>query len=272
MSGAEPDAPGEGDRAASVPPPPMGRAALTRVAIAFALAAVIVFLLGISTGTPSNRGAPRTLETEPAEGATLAATYGERMADGARGPDRRQRGAFDMLVEDRPPPSTALATDDERAAEVARRARLRAYDGAPPRIPHPVAQRTLPECLACHADGMRVAGHSAPEMPHASLTSCVQCHVVDGGSGPRGLAGLTGGPPADTSFVGRVAPLRGERAWAGAPPTVPHPTRMREDCVTCHGTLSTGIGSPHLDRQSCLQCHATSAALERPARAGRVTP
>lgn len=224
--------------------------------IAIVIAAVAVYGLGVARMPPDPRTTGPIVHHEDE-----VATYGERMA-GERGPDERERAAFAWLVRDRPAGSVELATDAERRAELDRRALLRAYDGAPPRIPHPVPERGEPECLACHEDGMRVAGRTAPAMPHATLLSCVQCHVMDAPRAPRGASGLESGPPLTGTFVGAAAPARGPRAWAGAPPGMPHRVRMREDCASCHGTLSTGIGSPHLERLVCTQCHAPSAELD----------
>lgn len=161
--------------------------------------------------------------------------------------------------------------DAQRAAALARRAERRAYDGAPPTVPHPVTQLGAPPCLTCHRAGMDVAGRLAPAMPHGELGSCLQCHVVSGAPMPGET--LAGGPPTENSFRGLEAPLRGERASAVAPPVVPHPTVMRERCASCHGVLSSGVRSTHPWRESCLQCHAPSAALDqRPAPAQEAAP
>ncbi|HRC56557.1 MAG TPA: hypothetical protein PKU97_11575, partial [Kofleriaceae bacterium] len=69
---------------------------------------------------------------------------------------------------------------------------------------------------------------------------------------------------ADSAFVGLPAPGRGERAWPGAPPTIPHTTWMRERCDSCHGVWgASGLRSTHPWRQSCTQCHAPAAALDQ---------
>lgn len=163
-------------------------------------------------------------------------------------------------------------TDDARRADaLARRALRRAYDGAPPTVPHPVDQGAFPACLNCHRSGMDVAGRVAPAMPHGDLGSCLQCHVVS----ERPMAGepVGGGPPADNSFEGLRPPLRGERAWLIAPPTIPHSTVMRGRCESCHGVLSQGIRSTHPWRESCAQCHAPSAELDqRPQATAAVVP
>jgi cytochrome c-type protein NapB len=143
---------------------------------------------------------------------------------------------------------------------IADRAALRAYDGAPPRIPHPVRQDSAPECLACHEDGLRFRGLLAPAMSHTSLTSCTQCHVVEEAPMPGGQD-LPADPRAvGNSFAGLPSPDQGPRAWDIAPPQIPHRTFMRERCESCHGVNGRdAIRSSHPYRQSCEQCHAASA-------------
>ena len=68
-----------------------------------------------------------------------------------------------------------VATAD---AEREARSTRRAWEGAPPTVPHRVEQMALPDCLACHEHGARVAGKVAPPMLHPLRPSCVQCHVV----------------------------------------------------------------------------------------------
>lgn len=160
----------------------------------------------------------------------------------------------------------AVVTDDQRAEALAARARRRAYDGAPPTIPHPIAQQAWPNCMTCHGEGLRVAAQTAPAICHTTMQSCVQCHVVANGPVP-------GAPPVsevggENTFAGLGAPARGERAWPGAPPTIPHATAMRPRCESCHGVYALGLRTSHPWRQSCTQCHGPSAALDqRPALA-----
>lgn len=150
-------------------------------------------------------------------------------------------------------------TDEERALAVAARRERRAYDGAPPTVPHDVGQREPSGCLVCHERGANVAGRIAPPISHARYTSCLQCHVVS--SAPRPLRASDAGPEND--FVGN-AWGKGTRAWAGAPPTIPHPTWMRAECTSCHGPAGKlGLRSTHPWRASCQQCHAPGAALDQ---------
>ena len=151
-------------------------------------------------------------------------------------------------------------------AALATRAARRAYDGAPPTIPHPVDTGGYPECLACHEQGLKLRGHTAPAIPHDQLTSCTQCHVQAVTSVPSG--GVEGpGPDAwDNAFVGLASPERGPRAWSVAPPQIPHTTWMRSNCLGCHGVNgSSPMRSDHPSRESCTQCHA-SPSEGKPAR------
>ncbi len=142
------------------------------------------------------------------------------------------------------------------SAEAARddRARRRAFDGAPPVVPHPVRPGGAPECVACHLDGFALAGRRASVIPHRIFASCTQCHVS---SAPSLGVAAGGGPAAvPTSFVGLASSGAGETAYEGAPPAVPHSTWMRERCDSCHGADGrAALKTPHKERRSCLQCH-----------------
>jgi cytochrome c-type protein NapB len=153
-------------------------------------------------------------------------------------------------------------TDADTAQALASRASRRAYDGAPPTIPHAVAEQAAPACLSCHQAGAHFAGRAAPAMSHEPFQSCVQCHAPT-----RAESTSTQGPPPFVSpgsdFEGR-SPERGARAWVGAPPTIPHAEQMRSRCESCHGVFGKlGMRSTHPWRQNCRQCHAPSAELDR---------
>ena len=140
-----------------------------------------------------------------------------------------------------------------RGASLARRAESRAYDGAPPTIPHAVDQTSAGACLACHGEGLLVDGHLAPRISHEPFASCTQCHV--GASGPPGSVATA----VDNGFEGLGSPGTGGRAWPGAPPTIPHGTWLRDDCASCHGVTGwPGLRTTHPDRHQCVQCHAPS--------------
>jgi nitrate reductase (cytochrome), electron transfer subunit len=206
--------------------------------------------------------------TVPVPAATNAATdgvepalrYGE-LRGTRRGPNGwMYRSVDEDLVADLPPAAElSNETDADRERVIAERAKLRAYDGAPPSVPHAVTQQTM-DCAACHVRGAVVGDKLAPRMSHAMHVSCTQCHVPV--ADPRPLQPLI--PTPENDFVGMAAPLRGERAWAGAPPTIPHTTQMRSECNSCHGPGGkVGLRTPHPMRTSCTQCHTPSAWLDQ---------
>jgi cytochrome c-type protein NapB len=137
------------------------------------------------------------------------------------------------------------------------RAERRAYEGAPPVIPHgPLG----PSCTVCHADTARdVPGVGlAPPNPHrktpglSDAARCQQCHVFQ----------ATREVLVANQFRPRLQDLRrGERLYAGAPPVVPHGLFLREDCVACHAGPAgrPEIRCSHPERVNCLQCHARTA-------------
>jgi cytochrome c-type protein NapB len=167
-----------------------------------------------------------------------------------------------------PAPVVAAAltnvTEEQRLEAIAQRQARRAFDGAPPIVPHPVPQDSTAACLACHSHGLAVKDRIASKISHAPYGSCTQCHVpARTGPGLTTDAALLAAL-ADNVFSGAVAATKGERAWPGAPPTIPHGTLMRSDCNSCHGPAGLhGLRTPHPERQSCTQCHAPDAAHDQ---------
>lgn len=136
------------------------------------------------------------------------------------------------------------------------RAGRRAYDGAPPVVPHGAMGM---DCIACHNErGMHVDGVGfAPPSPHeataglSSISNCEQCHVQK----------LTDEVFVASAFVGMPQDLRsGSRAYEGAPPVMPHGVLMRENCAACHSgpAAREEIRTSHPERANCLQCHPVS--------------
>lgn len=226
--------------------------------------AAVGFFSGISGERRDIHGPPsdEVLASTPAPGYAELRTL-------RRGPNASlYAGAFERFAARVPavlaevPPQT----EAQHLAVLEARARTRAYDGAPPTIPHAVDGKSTFECLACHEKGAMVAGKRAPAMSHERHDSCTQCHVAPGGPPSPPPAPLT-----SSTFVGRPPIARGTRAWAGAPPTIPHSTWMRTACGSCHGAAGAlGMRSTHPWRESCLQCHAPSAAFDQ--RASSLTP
>jgi nitrate reductase (cytochrome), electron transfer subunit len=230
-----------------------------------AAAAVAVAVAGVLTNfrtTPESHPRHEVRRTLADETAPVAPTY--RQLSEMRFSENRRRHADNLVaMAARPPNAQDLPPVDDavRAATLAHRSERRAYDGAPPVIPHPIDQGSYPNCTACHSTGMMVGNRFAPAMSHPVYASCTQCHAPVTGGFPFAIG--SDGPPVDNTFAGTRAPDHGERAWPGAPPTIPHRTWMRENCSSCHGAVSSGIRSSHPYRQSCTQCHAPSAALDQ---------
>ncbi len=132
----------------------------------------------------------------------------------------------------------------------------RAFFGAPPPIRHAgiIASERNTDCLQCHAKENRIEmRHQAiAPVPHAEFSQCTQCHVK---ANPAVKPFRT-----ENTFVGLDLPGKGSRAHSLAPPTVPHKTFMRGNCIACHGPTGLWrIKSPHPYRTQCVQCHAAEA-------------
>jgi len=144
-------------------------------------------------------------------------------------------------------------TPEMKRRSLAERAALRAYNGAPPTVPHAVDPVSSESCLACHGSGAIIGGRVARPVPHERYANCQQCHAA-----ALDLFAEES-PFAESSFTGLPAPFEGERAWAGAPPVIPHSVQLRGECNACHGILGReGLRTSHPWRQSCTQCHALS--------------
>lgn len=129
----------------------------------------------------------------------------------------------------------------------------RAYNGAPPYIPHEVQDEMNmggSNCLTCHASGGWVEKFNAytPIVPHPEKVNCRQCHVV---ANTDDLFKVN-------DFQGAEPPELGYHALPGSPPPIPHALFLRENCLSCHA----GPGAPeeirvsHPERINCRQCHA----------------
>lgn len=149
------------------------------------------------------------------------------------------------------------AESPERAALRASRQAVRAYEGAPPTIPHWFNPRDQRICLRCHETGADVGyGRPAPVTPHPGWAACLQCHAAR-------AAGAEAAPA--TTFKGAGLSAGGRRvASPGAPPVVPHRLFGREGCASCHAGPGTAAAMrcSHPERLHCLQCHPADRALE----------
>ncbi len=152
----------------------------------------------------------------------------------------------------------------------------RAYPGAPPSIPHPVAKERSfggNTCIQCHQNGGFVAKFNAyaPVAPHPEMVNCRQCHVTQNTN--TTFTEIADAATANTGFVKIAAPKVGEgvnNAMPGSPPMMPHKLQMRENCISCHAGPSAPkeIRVTHPERINCRQCHlpikAEQATLDAP--------
>ena len=230
--------------------------------------AVVGYFVGIMDGVPQPDGMREPALVAKFDKATIeknpklipAVSYAE-ISETVIGPTK----TWQANPQELPQPEYDLFTkiepsEAEKEASSKLRASRRAFNGAPPIIPHPVENTTDAACYACHANGVKMAGFKASVMSHQFLGNCTQCHA------PM--------PPApfqdadisvESSFVGLPAPKRGKRAYPGAPPTIPHSQWMRENCNACHGGPNgwAGMESTHPWRTNCTQCHGPSATLDQ---------
>jgi hypothetical protein len=126
------------------------------------------------------------------------------------------------------------------------------------------AARTLPPGEGHHAD---------QGVPHAVTYSELPTHPLGPNAHWRpSLADLKFDRPGPFDPVTRTDELKQaaladrarNRAYDGAPPTIPHHTWMRENCTSCHGLVTRpGTRTTHPWLTNCTQCHAPSAALDR---------
>ena len=227
------------------------------------MVALSLGLVGLVTGLSQEklgRVQARTITTP--SGPLVVPTaprYGE-MPGASLGPNAAWRNDLDKLPKATPDLFATFPAPDEGAKRAGLRARAnrRAYAGAPPVIPHQVAARSAESCLVCHQHGQRVGDRVASPMPHPLYVNCLQCH---GPPPPPALSASESGVPPST-FRGQAEPLQGARAGVGSPPVIPHATRMRENCLACHGPQggTPALRTTHAWRVNCRQCHAAATA------------
>ena len=242
----------------SSPPPSLSRRVLI-VLFAVALGIALVgFLVGTRPAITQEAGS-RAREPAGVGKAPAARTYSQLRRDrafpGRPGELAGVIGEVPTAVPKRAP------TAAQKTAALLERRKRRAYDGAPPVIPHGVQQRSSAACLTCHRKGAVVNGKTAPPISHPEMTSCTQCHV----SSQQQPPGPADRRPVANSFNGVVRSGRGPRAGIGSPPVIPHRTWMRNHCLACHGPAGKpGLRTTHPQRTSCRQCHASSSNRHPP--------
>lgn len=228
---------------------------ITALALGVALAG---YLRGITEKPAVTRPPFRTAPSLSTE-APPAVPYSE-LPNARLGPNAGWSSRLETLRDTRPGIFDAvIRTDSLKQDSLRTRAARRAFDGAPPVVPHPIDQQNAAVCLACHGTGWQVGNLIAVRMSHPVYANCTQCHVESARREPSEI-----GTPVPNDFAGVVRAGPGERAWLGAPPVIPHPSWMREECASCHGVLGRpGLRTTHPWRTSCTQCHASSASLDQ---------
>ncbi len=233
----------------------------------FLVVGIVVAFVGFFVGTRSTSYEPHAEDKPTVERPRAASMEARSYTEILNSPleaNEHWENSIAELAKERPDLYAEVKDAPEKLAQtLAERAQNRAYAGAPPTVPHPVKQTGDLACAACHTDGLKVRGRTAPAMSHEFLTNCTQCHVP--GDSPVPLdPSITGTIPHENTFAGLDEPLGGDTAWYGAPPQTPHSTLMRSECTSCHGTLGKeGMKSTHPWRQNCQQCHAPSATLNQ---------
>lgn len=173
---------------------------------------------------------------------------------------------------------------------------LRAYPGAPPRIPHAVTREEFrgQSCATCHERGGYSQRFDAyvPVTPHPERGLCLACHVGEdslmGVAIPIGQPnarcpqchGAAGGRPraeASLTWPTTVWPALAALPADSTPPGIPHDLLFRENCLTCHAGPSAveEIRTTHAERANCRQCHVTAdpgAESSPPAATGGAKP
>ncbi len=204
---------------------------------------------------------PDPSNEENASDLPIAPTYSQ-IGQTAKNSNSNWENALENLVDSRPDLFAPVNTDQHlKMQSLQDREQLRAYNGAPPVIPHPIEQRNAANCLACHETGFAAGGRVAKPLPHPAYPNCTQCHVE---AESTRFPVASRNPLTESNFNGVPAPTGGRRAWEGAPPTIPHATWMRQNCNACHGVLGDpGLRTSHPWRNNCTQCHSPSASNDQ---------
>lgn len=212
----------------------------------------------LMVGNESRQVGSRALEAKGSSNDVIPATDYSDMHDATMKRAASIRTSLTDLKWGFDPLAEVKISPEQKQFALARRSQNRAFNGAPPTVPHTVDQMSTQSCMACHGEGFKSETLRISKMSHQFLANCTQCHVENNPS--HQTAALFG----ENSFVGLPAPTGGPRAYEGAPPMIPHSTWMRTNCMSCHGFSSQqGIRTTHPWRTNCQQCHAPSSVLEQ---------
>ena len=148
-----------------------------------------------------------------------------------------------------PQAAAAPASRDQSLPKLlAARDANRLYDGAPPVIPHQVAELGRENCISCHAPGANTNPDLiGPPRSHPAWGDCRQCHVER----------TTTAVLVSNEVTPLRWPAKGHRQTAISPPMIPHHLQNREDCAVCHigEQAPVAIRAAHGYRPECRQCH-----------------
>jgi cytochrome c-type protein NapB len=160
---------------------------------------------------------------------------------------------------------------------------LRAYPGAPPRIPHCLtpAEALRGGCRTCHERGgySQRFGAYVPVTPHPEMGQCLQCHVGDARLLPTPLptteepsarcrqchaAGGMLWKDSASSFKPLSWPQLARVSGEHTAPPIPHTLELRGNCLSCHSAPAgvKEIRTSHPERANCRQCHVETAGAE----------
>jgi cytochrome c-type protein NapB len=176
-------------------------------------------------------------------------------------------------------PPAGARLRDAHPRTLARFRFLRAYPGAPPRIPHGFTAEEFRTgaCNTCHRRGGFSPRFNAyvPVTPHPEMPACLQCHV-----GRDEVTGVTL-PNLDPNTMCRQCHAPGASRWAealvdwrpmawpslrsaatGEVPPIAHELFFRVNCLACHSGPSAvaEIRTTHPERADCRACHVAPDA------------
>lgn len=251
-------------------PAPVARTMTILGAIAVGIG-LVGFLVGIAEPVVPHR-TTHPASALPSEATRRAPSYRE-IHSAVVGPNQSWTSSLATLKQTRPDLlAPVIRTPEMRDAALRDRLRTRAFDGAPPVVPHRVEHQSAQSCLVCHRDGMQLGNQIATKISHPHFANCLGCHVEQAGSLPflgqeatAGQARRSVAPEERKNlFAGLLRAGPGVRAMPGAPPSIPHTTHLRGDCMSCHGLIARpGLRTTHPWLQNCVQCHASPAETER---------
>ena len=229
--------------------------------------AVIGYVVGLRAGVPRGRDpvvTPRhTAAAEDELGMVWPALSYDEVGAGALRSRERSLSLVEMMSGLKVEPGQPVSDMAARRTSLATRAERRAFNGAPPTIPHAITGLSSASCTTCHGQGVGLGELRARGQPHEHFDNCTQCHAP---AAPAFLQAHAA-PTSGSTWSGIGAPTEGPRAYPDAPPAIPHTLHMRRNCAACHGVFGwPGMQTTHPERTNCLQCHAPIEDRGHPGR------